>query len=195
MELSSRLHWCIIYCTLLVHIDDHVVAYLQLNNLYEVHLGKCQSRIKVLETLAAGTTEEIQVSWIKFWIVLLIPFEFRFSNWFLSFFFPFICRFCCQSCNKSRCDFVIQYFCSVPFLLLPSFLCLGIFLVPLGKCNIISMHLLSLKLWICPLQKKGRNRKEIHWTPGIDVGVNMAKNPEFLNYRIVYWYHLSYFCL
>ncbi|XP_011022686.1 PREDICTED: kinesin-4-like isoform X2 [Populus euphratica] len=32
-----------------------------LNNLYEVNLGKCQSRIKVLETLAAGTTEEIQV--------------------------------------------------------------------------------------------------------------------------------------
>lgn len=133
MELSSRLHWCIIYCTLLVHIDDHVVAYLQLNNLYEVHLGKCQSRIKVLETLAAGATEEIQVSWIKFWIVLLILFEFRFSNWVLSFFFSFICRLCCQSCNKSRCDFVIQYFCSVPFLLLPSFLRLGIFLVPLGK--------------------------------------------------------------
>lgn len=47
-------------------IDDHVVAYLQLNNLHEVHLGKCHSRIKVLETLAAGTTEEIQVYRIKF---------------------------------------------------------------------------------------------------------------------------------
>ncbi|KAL9369347.1 hypothetical protein Peur_040546 [Populus x canadensis] len=31
------------------------------NNLYKVRLGKCQSRIKVLETLAAGTTEEIRV--------------------------------------------------------------------------------------------------------------------------------------
>ncbi|CAK7335545.1 unnamed protein product [Dovyalis caffra] len=31
------------------------------NYVYKVRLGKCQSRIKVLETLAAGTTEEIRV--------------------------------------------------------------------------------------------------------------------------------------
>ncbi|KAJ6393676.1 hypothetical protein OIU77_023000 [Salix suchowensis] len=40
--------------TLAVNMKDQ-------NNLYKVRLGKCQSRIKVLETLAAGTTEEIQV--------------------------------------------------------------------------------------------------------------------------------------
>ncbi|KAJ6426586.1 hypothetical protein OIU84_022229 [Salix udensis] len=40
--------------TLAVNLKDQ-------NNLYKVRLGKCQSRIKVLETLAAGTTEEIQV--------------------------------------------------------------------------------------------------------------------------------------
>ncbi|XP_073262915.1 kinesin-like protein KIN-14J isoform X5 [Populus alba] len=40
--------------TLAVNLKDQ-------NNLYKVRLGKCQSRIKVLETLAAGTTEEIRV--------------------------------------------------------------------------------------------------------------------------------------
>ncbi|KAH8513426.1 hypothetical protein H0E87_006626 [Populus deltoides] len=42
-------------------VSTQAVNLKDLNNLYEVHLGKCQSRIKVLETLAAGTTEEIQV--------------------------------------------------------------------------------------------------------------------------------------
>ncbi|KAL3599066.1 hypothetical protein D5086_006984 [Populus alba] len=41
-------------------VSTQAVNLKDLNNLYEVHLGKCQSRIKVLETLAAGTTEEIQ---------------------------------------------------------------------------------------------------------------------------------------
>ncbi|KAB5573567.1 hypothetical protein DKX38_000761 [Salix brachista] len=44
--------------TLAVNLKDQ-------NNLYKVRLGKCQSRIKVLETLAAGTTEEIQIEKTK----------------------------------------------------------------------------------------------------------------------------------
>ena len=47
-------------------------------------MGKCQSRIKVLETLAAGTTEEIQVPWIDSLTVLPILFEFHSNSWFLS---------------------------------------------------------------------------------------------------------------
>ncbi|KAJ6415185.1 hypothetical protein OIU84_004053 [Salix udensis] len=42
-------------------VSTQAVNLKDLNNLHEVHLGKCHSRIKVLETLAAGTTEEIQV--------------------------------------------------------------------------------------------------------------------------------------
>ncbi|KAJ6705558.1 KINESIN-4-LIKE ISOFORM X1 [Salix purpurea] len=42
-------------------VSTQAVNLKDLNILHEVHLGKCHSRIKVLETLAAGTTEEIQV--------------------------------------------------------------------------------------------------------------------------------------
>ncbi|KAJ6701727.1 KINESIN-4-LIKE ISOFORM X1 [Salix koriyanagi] len=105
--------------TLAVNLKDQ-------NNLYKARLGKCQSRIKVLETLAAGTTEEIQV--------------------LLS-----------QLQQIKVCDFVIQYFSSMLFLLISNFQCQGVLLVPLGKCNTIMMHLLSLKL--CLHQRRGKKRK------------------------------------
>ncbi|KAF9685829.1 hypothetical protein SADUNF_Sadunf03G0094800 [Salix dunnii] len=61
-------------------VSTQAVNLKDLNNLHEVHLGKCHARIKVLETLAAGTTEEIQVllsqlQQIKVWLCYSILLE------------------------------------------------------------------------------------------------------------------------
>lgn len=62
--LSSGFIGCcctFIYCIGMMHNDACIIACFQQNNLYSIHTEKYQSKIRALETLASGTTKEIEV--------------------------------------------------------------------------------------------------------------------------------------